>query len=374
LNDLGAFLTQFVRPLVEGGDLHIGEPLELETVVRWETELSIRATEVSVAIDEARTQTAATLVVRPPALAFEAEELRLAAALYDALVLAHPSSEGFTKRRARRRLGETAALLATVDPPRTRRELIARHTLLARIYALHRIDTHVSWWTGRADFRGQQPPRRLLLWPAVRRVREERAEIPVTDVLAGEAHAPLLLLAAATPLTDAIALAADNRPRFRWAGKRAILEDPDLSRAVAYAWVPDLHAEDALAVVGRAAAAFQEEWGKLPGAEARLVLAFFVHIMALVALAEAGFPDLDAPSPVLAAALRDPDGGAALACALPNAAARIEPELTAPPGVADEPRLGRRFRAHRMQVENALSREKLRDVGLRLRLALRVLP
>ncbi len=374
MTDLAHFLATFVRPLVEGGDIHVGEPLEMDTVLRWESELGGDAAEAAVAIDDARAAAAATLVVRPPALLFDAEELRLAAALYDALVLAHPSSEGFTKRRARRRLGETAARLATVDAPETRRDLLARHTLLARLYALHRIDTHVSWWTGRADFRGQAPPRRLLLWPSVRRVREERAEIPVTDVLAGEARAPLLLLAAATPLTDALALGADNRPRFRWAGKRAILEDPDLARAVAYAWLPDLHADDALSVAGRAAAAFLEDWGKLPGGEARAVVAFFVHVMSLVALAEVGFPDLDAPSPVIANALRDPEGGAAVACALPNAAARIEPALQAPPGVSEDPRLLRRFRAHRLQVEKALSAEKLRELALRLRSALRVLP
>lgn len=373
MTDLGQFLRTFVRPLVEGGDIHVGEPLELDTVLRWETELPGDG-EAAMAIDDARAAAAAALVVKPPALTFEAEELRLCAALYDALVLAHPASEGFTKRRARRRLADTAARLATAGAPETRRELLSRHTLLARLYALHRIDVHVSWWTGRADFRGQAPPKRLLLWPSVRRVREERTEIPVTDVLAGEARASLLLLAAATPLTDALALGADNRPRFRWQGKRAILEDPDLARAVAYAWLPDLHADDALTVAGRAAAAFLEDWGKLPGAEARAVLAFFVHLMTIVALAEVGLPDLDAPSPVLAPALRDPDGGGALLCALPNAAARIEPALQAPPGVSADPRLLRRFRAHRLQVEKSVSAEKLRELALRLRTALRVLP
>src|SRR5262249_3795513 len=135
-----------------------------------------------------------------------------------------------------------------------------------------------------------------------------------------------------------------------------------------------LHADDALTVAGRAAAAFLEDWGKLPGAEARAVLAFFVHLMTIVALAEVGLPDLDAPSPVLAPALRDPDGGGALLCALPNAAARIEPALPAPPGVSADPRLLRRFRAHRLQVEKSVSAEKLRELALRLRTALRVLP
>src|SRR5262249_58644986 len=121
---------------------------------------------------------------------------------------------------ARGRRPAPAARLARAGAPETRRELLSRHTLLACLYALHRIDVHVSWWTGRADYRGQAPPKRLLLWPSVRRVREERTEIPVTDVLAGAAPAALLLLAAATPLTHALALGAGHPPRFRWPGKR----------------------------------------------------------------------------------------------------------------------------------------------------------
>jgi len=372
--ELQGFLGSFVLPLVTGGDLHVGEPLELETVLRWETELG-GSEEIS-AIDEARASAAAALVLRPPPLVFGADELRLAAALYDALALAHPASEGFTKKRARNRLAETARRLATVDPPTGRMDLLARHTLLHRIFSLHRTDTRVSWWTGRADFRGQDPPRRLLLWQGVRRVRQEHHDIPVASVLSGDARPALHALAAATPLTDALGLTAPHRPPFRWNGKQAILADPELCRTLVYRWLPDSpdQKDEPLAAAGRAARAFEEAWGKMPGPEARAVLAFFIHLMAIVALGEIDLPDPDAPSPVVAAALRDPESGAALACALPNAAARVDNAFGQPPGLGNEPRLLRRFRAHRQQIEKGLTGEKLRELALRLRSALRVIP
>jgi hypothetical protein len=375
--ELPRFLGSFVLPLVTGGDLHVGEPLELETVLRWETELG-DGEEVS-AIDDARATAAAALVIRPPPMVFGPDELRLAAALYDALALAHPASEGFTKKRARNRLAETARRLATVDPPAGRTELLARHTLLHRIFSLHRVDTRVSWWTGHADFRGQVPPHRLLLWPGVRRVRQEHHEIPVASVLSGDARPALHALAAATPLTDALGLSAPHRPPFRWNGKQAILADPELCRTLIYRWLPDASEQpdqndEPLAAAGRAARAFEEAWGKMPGPEARGVLAFFVHLMAIVALGEVELLDPDAPSPVVAASLRDPESGAALACALPNAAARVDGGFGQPPGLADEPRLLRRFRAHRQQIEKGLTPEKLRELALRLRSALRVIP
>ena len=372
--ELTGFLGSFVLPLVTGGDLHVGEPLELETVLRWETELD-GGEEIS-AIDDARGIAAAALVLRPPPLVFGADELRLAAALYDALALAHPASEGFTKKRARNRLAETARRLATVDPPTGRMELLARHTLLHRIFSLHRVDTRVSWWTGHADFRGQDPPRRLLLWQGVRRVRREHHEIPVASVLSGDSRPALHALAAATPLTDALSLNAPHRPPFRWNGKQAILADPELCRTLLYRWLPESpdQSDDPLAAAGRAARAFEEAWGKMPGPEARGVLAFFIHLMAIVALGEVELLDPDAPSPLVAAALRDPESGAALACALPNAAARVDAGYGQPPGLGDEPRLLRRFRAHRQQIEKGLTAEKLRELALRLRSALRVIP
>jgi hypothetical protein len=92
----------------------------------------------------------------------------------------------------------------------------------------------------------------------------------------------------------------------------------------------------------------------MTGADVRAATAFLVHQNALCALAEAdsGPADtLDAPSPLVAASLsarRGPElaqpeaTGLRLFFCVPDVAARCDPALAAPPGIAAEPRLARR--------------------------------
>ena len=65
------FLERFVKPLVAGGEMHIGPPIPAADVDRWEQELGEASVEL-VGVDEARTAALSTLVVRPPALVDEA--------------------------------------------------------------------------------------------------------------------------------------------------------------------------------------------------------------------------------------------------------------------------------------------------------------
>jgi hypothetical protein len=94
----------------------------------------------------------------------------------------------------------------------------------------------------------------------------------------------------------------------------------------------------------------------------------------LCALAELDLPDLDAPSPVIAAALAAKRGelgatdatGARLFFCVPDVAARCDPALAAPPGMDGDPRLARRWAAHRAQVRAALGEERLAQLARRL--------
>src|SRR5690348_15124265 len=177
------FLEHFVRPLVAGGDLHIGAPIPIEDVDRWEHELAEASVEL-VAVDDARTAVLSTLVVRPPALVLERDELALAAGLHNALFLVHPRAGLWSVTdRARRRIIDTA--LAQVSQPlsRNRTRVMARHALLHNVFSLRRRDITVSWWTGRARFQGQKPSRRLTAWRSVRRVREDETLVGFEELL-----------------------------------------------------------------------------------------------------------------------------------------------------------------------------------------------
>src|SRR5262249_20184036 len=201
--------------------------------------------------------------------ALDGDELALLVALYDALVLAHPRADAWPGRRRRRALAAFAHGLASVSPPAGRAEALARHTLLHGLFDLRRVDTRVSWWTGRAEFRGTTPPRRLTMWKSVRRVREQQAEVPLPKVVGEEESAIVARLVAASPLSDLLSLGAAPRtfPVFRWSsGVADVLRDAELARAVAYRWIGDLSERDlgpgaaAAAQRLRAAAAASDAW------------------------------------------------------------------------------------------------------------------
>src|SRR5690242_13908903 len=196
------FLDKFVRPLVAGGELHIGAPIPTADVDRWEHDLDNASVE-QVAVDDARTAVLSTLVVRPPALILERDELALAAGLHNALFLVHPRAELWSvSDRSRRRIIDNALSLVSQPLTKHRTRVMARHALLHNLFHLPRNGTMVSWWTGRARFQGQEPPPRLTTWKTVRRVREEVTVVDFDELLAVPDTAPVVAtLLRRTPLT-----------------------------------------------------------------------------------------------------------------------------------------------------------------------------
>src|SRR6188474_2867768 len=186
------FLDTFVRPLVAGGELHIGAPIPTPDVDRWEHDLGNASVE-QVAVDDARTTVLSTLVVRPPALVLERDELALAAGLHNALFLVHPRAELWSvSDRSRRRIIDNALALVSQPLTKHRTRVMARHALLHNLFHLTRNDTTVSWWTGRARFYGQRPPTRLTSWRSLRRVREDVTVVDFDELLAVPDTAPVI--------------------------------------------------------------------------------------------------------------------------------------------------------------------------------------
>lgn len=106
--------------------------------------------------------------------------------------------------------------------------------------AITRKDSVVSWWTGSREFRGHEPPARLMAWPGVRRVHVEREERGVTELLehGGVAElregwlAALAHLLHATPLTD-LATCAREVPAFQWSRASLALAAAPVTRTLA---------------------------------------------------------------------------------------------------------------------------------------------
>ncbi len=367
------FLDKFVRPLVAGGEMHVGVPIPLADVERWEHELDSASVE-QLAVDDARTAVLAPLVVRPPALLLGADELALAAGLHDALFLVHPRADRWSVTdRQRRKIVDTALSLVSQPLTRDRTRIMARHALLHNLMALTRNDITVSWWTGRARFQGQKPPARLTAWRGVRRVREEVTVVDFDELLAVPDTAPVIAtLLRRTPLTQ---LLDDHpgAPPLHWEDAVFVLRDHELARGVAYRLVPDAAAREQVTGPARLAAAFEQMLERAPDeADVRAVAAFLVYLGALFCLGELHLREAAAKSPLLSTVLsveaigQRPRGLATL-FALPGALASVDPRLATPPGLSDSPQLAARWRVHRAQASELLGEAVIEALASRLR-------
>lgn len=371
------FLSKFVRPLVAGGELHIGAPIPAADVARWEHELHDASVE-QVAVDDARTAVLSTLVVRPPALILEGDELAVAAGLHNALFLVHPRAELWSvSDRQRRKIIDTALSLVSQPLTRNRTRVMARHALLHNVFHLKRSDVTVSWWTGRARFQGQTPSKRLTAWKGVRRVREDETVVGFDELLAVPDTAPVIAtLLRRTPLTQLLDT-HPGAPPLHWEDAVFLLRDAELARAVAYRLVSDAAPRDVVAGPARLAAAFEQMLERAPEeTDVRAVAAFLVHLSALFCLGELHMRELNAKSPLISqvlssdAAAQRPRGLTTL-FALPGALAAVDPRLATPPGIDKVPALAARWKVHRAQTAELLSDAVIDAVAQRLRRHLR---
>jgi hypothetical protein len=374
------FLEHFVKPLVAGGELHIGAPIPHTELQRWDGELHDATVEL-VAVDDARSAVLSTLVCRPPSFVLETEELALAAGLHNALFLVHPRADVWSvSDKQRRRIIETA--LGMVSQPLThdRTRVLARHALLHNIFDLRRTDTTVSWWTGRARFYGQKPPNRLTAWKGVRRVRLEDNVVDFDELLAVPDTAPVVAtLLRRTPLTQLLS-SHPGAPPLHWEDAVFLLRDAELARAVAYKIVPDVGPRDQIAGPARLAAAYEQMLERAPAeGDVRAVAAFLVHLNALFCMGELNLREQAAKSPLISqvlsaeAAGQRPRGLATL-FALPNALAGVDPRIATPPGIDKLPALERRWKMHRAQTAELLGDAVIDALAARLRRHLRPTP
>ncbi|HEY0477988.1 MAG TPA: hypothetical protein VGD37_10715 [Kofleriaceae bacterium] len=374
------FLSGFVQPLVAGGELHVGGPIPSADAERWELELDHAGVE-QVAVDEARAAVLSTLVCRPPAFVLEADDLSLAVGLHNALFLVHPRAEEWSvSDRVRRKVIDTA--LAQVSRPltRDRTRVMARHALLHNLFHLTRNDTTVSWWTGRARFQGQKPPRRLTTWRGVRRVREDVTVVDFEELLAVPDTAPVIAtLLRRTPLTQLLD-AHPGAPPLHWEDAVFLLRDAELARAIGYRLVPDAAPRDQVAGAARLAAAFEQMLERTPDeADVRAVAAFLVHLAALFCFAELGLREPGAKSPLLSTVLAAEAAGQrprglATMFALSGALMTVDPRLATPPGVTALPALHARWAVHRTQTAELLGDAVIDALAARLRRHLRPAP
>jgi hypothetical protein len=338
------FVSDFLLPIVRGGPAHVGRPLGLDAVRRMLRDpfpIADASTLADLAASRVASARRVAPVVEPPP--FDEETMRLGAALHDLLALGHPEMAGARSRRTER-IAEAALELASIGPPVTVREAVNRHSLLARLPEIVRVDRTVHFWLGRQTFVGRRPPPRVTALPGLRRVRIEATSrswlreigIPIVGRQA------FLALNVASPLGEALdPLRLD--PPIAWGRILPVLRFPTLARVVAGQAVAigvD-RSGDALADALYRFASFHDAQ---PGTDASpesvaFALRFLAHLVWLdvmfgTAVDKPESPDVD----------RSLEPGVDLAVML-TAAARTARALVWPADVPDSGDLGDAFRA-----------------------------
>ena len=149
------------------------------------------------------------------------EEWALAAACHDLLVAANPGfCKPFRRRAARRILDSALSTLERVPLPANVREALSRHTWFARVLEIQRTDSEVSWWSETRHFLGREPPARLQAWSGLRQVsvvRTRRALLDLAPIAVDRAawSSGMASLLARSPLTD-LATCTRTAPPFTW--------------------------------------------------------------------------------------------------------------------------------------------------------------
>ena len=222
---LNRFVETFVGPLVMGGRVQVQGLLGPGILQSWQRDASLDGTLIA-KITRVMHDRLAKLGSVGSADRLPEDFLALAAVWHNVLAMTHPEARGRSGLRRRVRTW-CDTFLAWAGAPQTRAEVALRHGLLCRLADVGRVDTHVAFWAGYADFLGVAPPRTLVALPRLRRVREEKSRVGFYDLLKGlepaspdeadiDLHAVVRAALAASPLTD-LSLAERPAPlTFGW--------------------------------------------------------------------------------------------------------------------------------------------------------------
>ncbi len=218
---IDAVATRVLRPLIAGGALSPVAPIGAKRALELASQPIVAADEE---LPKLRLRAARALVPVDELPDPGAGEWLCAFALSDLLQITNPTLDGvFDHGRQRALLDMVDTVLAHAGAPGTVGATLARHATFGRLLELERVDTHVSWWVGHHDYRGAEPPARVLAWPRVRRVQRRADHVSLTRMPPDDAawaerwKAAVAQLLAATPLT-ALASLSRVEPRFEWTG------------------------------------------------------------------------------------------------------------------------------------------------------------
>ncbi len=248
-----------LAPLVLGGELRPGRPIGGKNALALGPFSDVLDQELLSQVNLARVRVARRLLPVDRLEAPTPAEWALAAMLHDIVQCAHPELSGVFRGRAPLRLLQIVSLTAErVPAPQNVGEAVSRHTWFSRALEITRTDSTVSFWVGKRQFLGQEPPGRLLAWPELRRVHVEKTPRALVDlpsagghVAATEFEAGVSAWIRKSPLTD-LATCARTSPKFEWSRETLAFVSTRAGRTLALRALEDLVPLDVETALGRA--------------------------------------------------------------------------------------------------------------------------
>lgn len=233
------FIRDFTFPLLSGGELHIAEPIDSSDMLVLRAQIDYPSDEF---VRLERYASDSLRKIWPHELSFSIDEaiLQLWVALYNTLFLSHPAIEhfGITQRGLKRVQTYTLKLLTELSEPLTDYDLLARHIAIGQFPSIKRKDFDLSFWVGRRHYVGQDPPKNLMRWPRLRRVKLEEKENLwlASENLSSYQRTFITLLFSKSPLTSLLAI---PRPTFfpQWQNLLSYIRRPTISRLIVHEYL-----------------------------------------------------------------------------------------------------------------------------------------
>ncbi len=234
----GSFCSGFILPLLNGGEVQVGPPLDSTDLAALTAEAHVASSEV-LEIETARQALAAELWLYPIHTPLDLHALQLCLGIHNLLLLSHPNArQPRLSGSSWSRMEAFTSRMLDLAPPKTAEEIIARHTLTHNLLSLSRSDVDLECWVASYSFKGMTPPPRLLRWRRLRRVRERRTEIswPEDAALTELQLTWLTQILRASPLTNLLD-PLRTIPPCSWINLAETLQWPGISRLVAHRYL-----------------------------------------------------------------------------------------------------------------------------------------
>jgi hypothetical protein len=225
------FATEVLLPLATGGPLIVRAPYDADDVSELERQSDAMPGIAQLA--EVRRAVVTRYLCTGIAPSLDSDAIRLACAIHNLCwLLRQPKHE--EPRGPMIRVAAYTEHLCKLRPPADEIALLGRHALVGRLHKLTRRDVLVRFWAGHAEYRGEAPPRRLLRWQRIRRVREEESSVDLfSEALAAPpTRAIVIALLGASPFTDLLGVERADPPINLYRGARW-LRSRSIARALA---------------------------------------------------------------------------------------------------------------------------------------------